>query len=70
MKRWTNLSELTEDINRVVIGHTEPRRQVYIMARLFEAENLAAELLEQLAFERKVNDKVNEIFKGWFHREG
>ena len=47
-----------------------PRGQAYGLAVLAELNERLDKLEHELAFERKVNDRVNEIFKGWFHREG
>lgn len=46
------------------------RGRVFALAVLSQLHSVVDELSEQLTFERKVNDRVNEIFKGWFHREG
>lgn len=42
------------------------RAKIYISARLFQIKQLE----DELAFERKVNSRVTDIFKGWFHHAG
>lgn len=51
-------------------GSLTPRGHIYLLASLATLHKAVDTLEKELAFERKVNDRVNEIFKGWFHREG
>lgn len=60
-------SELEQELGYPI---NDPRFHMYLSAKYSELKKHAKKLEEELAFERKVNDRVNEIFKGWFHREG
>lgn len=51
-------------------GTLTPRGHIYLLASLATLHESVDTLEKELAFERKVNARVNEIFKGWFHREG
>lgn len=54
-------------------SESEPLRSrelVFLEAKVAMLEKVNKQLTEDLEFERKVNDRVNEIFKGWFHRNG
>lgn len=46
------------------------RSKIYLLALLSATKNESDYWKEKFDYEAKVNNRVNEIFKGWFHREG
>lgn len=59
------LQDIISEIDRASLGDwNSPRVKMYIAACIARTQKLE----QDLAFERKVNDRVNEVFKGWFHR--
>lgn len=42
-----------------------PRHRIYVLARLWQAEEDARALREELKFEKTVNDRVREVFSAW-----
>ena len=67
------MDSVIKELDKVEVGMLDSlkgRSRLYLLAVIADHRNSIDSLTEKLEFETKVNNRVNEIFKGWFHREG
>lgn len=64
------INKVKHDFNSIDNNWASDRMKLYIASHIVSLQDALRDSSEKLEFERKVNDRVNEIFKGWFHREG
>ena len=73
MKNNHTTDSVLKELDKVEVGMLDSvsnRSRLYLLAFLAETQNEADYWKEKFDYEVKVNNRVNEIFKGWFHREG